>query len=327
MSNFAIIIFSQDDIRSNDNKILNIFMKVKDVLTQQNKKIAYEKIKVVEDGDLYILKLPFSYEQINNDPQKNRNKKIKLIEDFCEKHEIIKCFVPQNARELFEENSIFSVLSGYLYKLLFREIIKDIYKKNDMVIREHNVTIVSGKSEEEVLDCIYYLSNFSKFITVVVDEKNKFEILADEIYEKTGLSVVITDNVRTAFKNSDLVINYGELNFKKVTMKPKSIIINYGKKRIDKISEKCVIINGICIKLPSSVKDILNKDLEKYYTSVEIAEAFIETRFSAHNICIKNLAQKDQILEEITGLGYKIDKVVCRRNSFKLFEIFKDCKA
>ena len=114
----------------------------------------------------------------------------------------------------------------------------------------------------------------------------------DELLNEYGLSARITDNIKGALKDAQIIVNLAKTddnllsNFK---VKPDCTIINYGE-FTDKGFRDGLMINGINVLLPTAIYKRLDKRITDYFTFNELSEMII-----CHKLSIEDIIKTGQI--------------------------------
>ena len=195
--------------------------------------------------------------------------KIKIKENECEISEInnnikktertIKKIKKKNinqivlSKQLKKKQEFIKLLNNYditifhgkwLMQFLLQEIILYLNEK-EKIKNIDEITILANDLSNVVKQNIINFANLYKKIRIVTNHLVKFKRLEEELYEKNGVSIIMTNNKRKALSKSDLIINFDfvEEIINQYIINENAIIINLDKKI--KVNKKR--FNGIII--------------------------------------------------------------------------------
>ncbi|MBP3464407.1 MAG: hypothetical protein J6K45_08065 [Clostridia bacterium] len=142
-----------------------------------------------------------------------------------------------NRREFIEFfKNRFNILEGkWLYKFLILDIIKKIVYIQGRNISDYEITILCNKPSEIVLDNIKFIARNCKILNIVTENIDEFSYLEDELYDKFGILLIVSSNVKKACLHSDIIINIDFLStqLNMCRFKDDNILIQCTKEKFD----------------------------------------------------------------------------------------------
>jgi hypothetical protein len=239
-------------------------------------------IDVYDNVRCYSITLPCDKK---GTPAVNIKKFEKFLDKFNSENNIISYVVPESLGESIKLEGRFQ--SEYARKLVFKSLINIVIDKAFACEGNGNqspgVCIAQGDNEVELYELIRFLSNTVKFFTVLTPEKNSIEKGINEIYDECGLSIAVTDDLRSALKDCSVLINLGKLNELCISKAygKNNLVINLGTISSYKIPDSCRVINGINIGMPVHIRHMFSKAVYNSYSESQIAHILLFQRVEA----------------------------------------------
>lgn len=187
---------------------------------------------------------------------------------------------------LFERN--FNILDGrWLYKFLIFNIIQKIGLIQNKKINEYEVTVLCNSPTEIVFENIKKLSQNCKVVNILtVDKTEKFTNIEKCLYEKYGLLLNVSTNIKKVCLFSDIIVNidFDVETLKKCTFKDKSILIQCTKEKFEKNFRAVITFYRLSFdniymsffnKKKNFEEEILYESLFYYPISLEGMEKFL----------------------------------------------------
>ena len=178
------------------------------------------------------------------------------------------------------ENGINIVTGNKLYEDNFDNIINYIFENNkNIILAETNIGILINKITYKRLEYIKRLSENIKSMTIITEDKLKFENTCKNIFETQGLSIKLSDNIKNGLRGCNLIVNF-DIDTRKIceNIPNNCIFINFSNS-IEKLKKSFI---GIMI---NDIKLVLNKenagdlyecfDISKF-RNLAVAEAIID---------------------------------------------------
>ena len=104
-------------------------------------------------------------------------------------------------------------------------------------IKDYKVAILMDKADEIILQQIPIIAKSVKTLKIVTKSKNSYSYIENELFEKDGIAMQITNNKDKSLSNVDIILNF-DFNGERISeykIKHNAILINLGKKiRVNK---------------------------------------------------------------------------------------------
>jgi hypothetical protein len=160
----------------------------------------FSKIKIFQN-ECEISQDIFNIKKTEKIVKKIKKKKIEQV--------VLSKEVKQNVELIKQlENYDITILDG---KWLMQYMIEDIInylEKNRKIEKIDEITILVNDLTEDVMQNIKKFANTFKKIRIVTNHLEKFKKIEKELYEKKGISTIITSNKRKAMSKSILIVNF-----------------------------------------------------------------------------------------------------------------------
>jgi hypothetical protein len=183
------------------------------------------------------------------------------------------------------ENNKYIITGKRLFKALSILILKDISNLLGIAIEKLNLAIFTNEYSIENLDLIEYICQNVKNLTIVTENTNRFSKLSENLFEKYGITIKVTDNFKTNLKRINVIINidFTLSDLKTINIPKECIFISmYEKLTCLKNNFNGIIINNLDILLPKKIDNIDNMSL---------CEAYI------YNY-LKNISENEKLFEK-----------------------------
>ena len=276
MRSFALVTFKPegDGQLCRKNIIRHSFSCLKSLFIKPSWEDWVRKIELMEDLLLYTVGLPYRVDEIS----RYKSRLNKFFSQFTgENH--IKCFLPRSIPDgvLMKGCIKLETTGRLLFKSLLIYILKEIYEKKGILISELDICIIEGENRAELREIVDLLSPMVKYITVIAEDRDTVDADMARIYEDTGLSVRVTNELRKSLRDVDLIINLGNLAgiSPRARINPKAVILNYGKDEINELSCENVILNGIKIRMGKDMSQKIDHVLMETYGETELIETIL----------------------------------------------------
>lgn len=237
-------------------------------IVECEKKKIFNVIKTEEILNELHIKLPTFKE-------KKSQKFAKKVCKILKKHKVSSVVLSNELNEnnvfknVIHMNNNYIVTGNRMYVALTRKIIFDICKIIDTQIETVNVSILSHEFSIENLDLVKYISKSVKHLTIVTENKKRFENMLEPLFQEDGIVITVLKNENCNIKRSQFIINvdYTEEEIKKLILSKESIIISV-KSKIFNLRKNFsrIIINDLDIYLG---KEIFN------FRTLSLCEAYI----------------------------------------------------
>lgn len=163
----------------------------------------------------------------------------------------------------------------WLFAVISSKVLEYVVKKKKLKKEETNVSIlVNDNSKDYIIENIKDIIRTYKNVNIVTTHIEKFKKLEEDILEKEGIMITITNNKKKSLMKSNIILNidFPEEEINKYNIPDEAIIINIKEKV--KIYKKR--FNGLNINdYEISFKDYEKFDYDKnnYYFQKDIYEA------------------------------------------------------
>jgi hypothetical protein len=292
MAGFALITFKNEKkVTISPNKFIKIinYMKIFleklfHIFRRLNADGWIDKVDLYDDLHTYVIKLPYKIEELGG---LMGSRVEKAVFDVCRKYSINSCLLPDYLPEGHRLGRLANRLySGkLLYKSLVYNVLEEICERFGVEASGLDITIISGSDNKELYTFIMLLAPFTKYITVLVKDRESVQDEINKIYCSTGLSVGLTTDYKNGIKNAGVIINLGDINrFGPVSViNRRTWVINYGEKDNFRLLDKNIVVNGIKVKFPQHVINKLDKNTLDSFNMVKLAEMILVNRLSPNN--------------------------------------------
>jgi len=254
---------------------------------------VFTRIKILENQcQIPALNLNIKRnEKIVKKIKKRNINKVILSKNLKEHKQFIECL----------NNYDVTIFDGkWIMQYLLENIIEYLEKK-EKIANIDEITILANDLTNEVKKNIIKFSNKYKKIRIITNHLEKFKKLEEELYNKNGISIIITNNKRKALAKSLLIVNFDfvEENINQYNISENAIIINLNEKiRINKKRYCGLIITDYKVEF-GNINDEEVLDMEDVFEK-----------------------QKDFCLKEI--IEAKVYSITQRNADFNRFEIVED---
>ena len=239
------------------------------IIECESRKI-FKNISIEEVFDEVHIKIP----KFKN---KKSQKYAKKINKILKKHKVSNVVLSNELMEnevfknvIYMQNN-YIITGNKLYQSLLRKVLEDICSIVEVPLQTVSVEILCNEFSIENLDLVKYISQSVKQVTIMSENKEKFENIALELMSEAGIPLTVLENkTRTsAIGRTNFIINvdYGEEEIKKLIIPKDAIVISVRKK----ITELRKNFNGIII---NDLNIYLGKEIQNFRT-LALCEAYV----------------------------------------------------
>lgn len=260
-------------------------------------------------------------------------KKIKIEQDNCEISlniekerkikKVIKKLIKNEVTNVvlskeFDENRDFinalnasniNIFNGrWLQKYLAIQILDYIVTQKNIKKEEYEIAITVNQITDLSIELIKILAKQYKRLTVVTNHIEKLRKIENEIYEKEGILIVISNNLKKSLLKPELILNIDFSNevLNKYQVNENAIIINLeGDVKINQKRFNGINVNDYEIGIGRE-EIIWRKNMEKFRTK-DLVESVLYMKDTFQNICNKIRRNKVSI-KELYGINGKIER-------------------
>ena len=260
-------------------------------------------------------------------------KKIKIEQDNCEISlnvekerkikKVIKKLIKNEVTNVvlskeFDENRDFinalnasniNIFNGrWLQKYLAIQILDYIVTQKNIKKEEYEIAITVNQITDLSIELIKILAKQYKRLTVVTNHIEKLRKIENEIYEKEGILIVISNNLKKSLLKPELILNIDFSNevLNKYKVNENAIIINLeGDVKINQKRFNGINVNDYEIGIGRE-EIIWRKNMEKFRTK-DLVESVLYMKDTFQNICNKIRRNKVSI-KELYGINGKIER-------------------
>lgn len=221
-------------------------------------------------------------------------------------------------KELVESlnNYDIAIIDGkWLMQYLLQNIIEFLNEKQNLI--EAEVAILANDLTIEVRKNIEIFANEYKKIRIVTNHIEKFKKIEQEIYEQSGIPIIITNNRRRALTKSKLIINFDfvQETINQYNICENAIIINMSEKvKINKKRFCGIIVTDYEVEF-QKVED--NRETE-FIDSVDIY--IKQNQFSLKEILEEKIYSKFQNLQN--NKTFEEIKKIIENSNIKITKLY-----
>lgn len=280
-------------------------------IVECEKKRFFNAVKTEEILNELHIKLPIFKE-------KKSQKFAKKVCKILKRHKVSSVVLSNelNENNIFKNviymNNNYIITGNRMYIALTRKIIFDICKIIDTQVETVNVSILSHEFSMENLDLVKYISKSVKHLTVVTENKERFENMLEPLFQEDGIVITVLKNENCNIKRSQFIINidYTEEDIKKLILPKESIIISVKSKIFNyRKNFSGIIINDLDIYLR---KEIFN------FRTLSLCEAYIYDYKKKLSENEKNFERSEYKINGYMGVKGKISEEELKKLS-KMF--------
>ena len=247
---------------------------------------------------------------MNLDKEKNIRKVLKklnklgitsvvLSKEICENKEIINALNANNIK----------IYNGrWLEKYITFELLEYILNKKNMQKEETEIAITTNEITDLTIETIKILAQLYKRVTVVTNHIEKLRKIENELYEKSGILIVISNNQRKSLLRAPIILNldFNKQVLNRYKINENAIIINIeGDMRINTKRFNGININNYEIEVGRE-ENIWRENMQKFRKK-DLLEAVIYKRDTFQNI--RNKINKNKvIIKDVFGENGKIER-------------------
>ena len=266
-------------------------------IEKNDKPTWIEKIIPIIKVENNTIKLPYKENINQNKIEKLAQKTKKVLEKNSTSKKVVV------SKEIQKENLYINYLNTYglkiqdgrwLFEILITDIIEYIINKKKLETSKLKISILINDITDFEIENIKLLAKKYKNLNIVTNHIEKIKKIEEELLEKEGIMITVTNNRKKSLVKSDIIYNvdFPEEILNKYVITDDAIIINLrGKMKIKKKRFNGIIINNYEINLRDDKKD--EKMISKKYYFRDIYQAELYQKQGFNNL--KEKVKKDNV--------------------------------
>lgn len=167
---------------------------------KQGQRSIFPKI-LVKENECEISKIPTNNKKLEKLVRKIRKKNIEAIvlsKELKKNKELIN----------YLNNYDISICDGkWLIQYMIEDAINYLTARKKITLIEEITILINDLTDEATAMIKIFADNYKK-IRIITNHSERFKKLEEELYEKQGISIIITNNKRKALSKSNLIINF-----------------------------------------------------------------------------------------------------------------------
>lgn len=219
------------------------------------------------------------------------------------------------SRELYKNQDFINALNSnnikifdgrWLEKYLSFEILDYVIRQMELKKEEIDIAITTNEITDISIEIIKELAKQYKRITVVTNHIEKLKKIEKEIYEKSGILIVVSNNQRKSLLRSKIILNidFNKEVLNKYKINENVVIINLeGNMRIYSKRFNGVNINDYEIEVGRE-ETIWRENMQNFNTK-DLLEANLYMKDTFKHICSK-IAKNKVSIKEVFGINGRI---------------------
>ncbi len=266
-------------------------------IEKNDKPTWIEKIIPIIKVENNTIKLPYKENINQNKIEKLAQKTKKVLEKNSTSQKVVL------SKEIQKENLYINYLNTYglkiqdgrwLFEILITDIIEYIINKKKLETSKLKISMLINDITDFEIENIKLLAKKYKNLNIVTNHIEKIKKIEEELLEKEGIMITVTNNRKKSLVKSDIIYNvdFPEEILNKYVITDEAIIINLrGKMKIKKKRFNGIIINNYEINLRDDKKD--EKMISKKYYFRDIYQAELYQKQGFNNL--KEKVKKDNV--------------------------------
>ena len=230
---------------------------------------------------------------------KNEVTNVVLSKEFDENRDLINALNASNIK-IFD--------GRWLQKYLAVQILDFIVNQTNIKKEECEIAITVNQITDLSIELIKILAKQYKRLTVVTSHIEKLRKIENEIYEKEGILIVISNNQKKSLLKSQIILNidFCKEILNKYQVNENAIIINFeGDIKINHKRFSGININDYEIEVGRE-EVIWRKNMDKFRTK-DLLESVLYMKDTFQNIC--NKIRKNKVsIKALYGVNGKIER-------------------
>lgn len=263
--------------------------------------MAIQKIKIEQDNCKTCLNLEKekNIRKVINKLIKNDVTNVVLSKELCENKNLINAL---NANDI-------NIFDGrWLEKYLSIQILDYIAMQKSVKKEETEIAITVNQITDLSIATIKILTKQYKRVTVVTNHIEKLRKIEKEIYDKEGILIVVSNNLKKSLLKTQIILNmdFSKELLNKYRINEEAIIINIeGDMKIEEKRFNGINVNDYEIKVGR--EEIIWRQNMQNFRTKDLLEAVLYMKDTFDSICSKIRKNKVSI-KELYGINGKIER-------------------
>lgn len=267
-------------------------------------------IKKVDKPRIRKVKLKQNDCEIYMKKDKEINKIVKKIQQKQINYVVLDKELKQNKNfvNALNANDIRIFDGRWLIKYLNIEILEYIVDKANFNKEEIEIAITTDEISDFAIETIKILSKQYKKLTVVTSHIEKLRKIEKEIYDKEGIMIIISNNVKKSLIKPKIILNidFNKEKLNKYKINETAIIVNLeGDMKIENKRFNGININDYEVEIGR--EEIIWRGDKDKFENKDLLESAIYVRDTYNNI--RKIIKKNKVeIKELYGLNGKIER-------------------
>ncbi len=196
----------------------------------------------------------------------------------------------------------------WLIKYLNIEILEYIVNKANFNKEETEIAITTDEISDFSIETIKILSKQYKKLTVVTSHIEKLRKIEKEIYDKEGIMIIISNNIKKSLVKPKIILNidFNKEKLNKYKINETAIIVNLeGDMKIENKRFNGININDYEVQIGR--EEIIWREDKEEFQNKDLLESAVYVRDTYNNIR-KNIKKYKVEIKELFGLNGKIER-------------------
>jgi len=262
-------------------------------------KLIMQKIKIEQNNCKICLNL---------EKEKNIKKVIKKLI----KNEVTNIVL---SRELYEERNLINAINSnninifdgrWLERYLTIQILDYIVNQKNIKKEETEIAVTVNQITDFSIEIIKTLAKQYRKVTVITNHIEKLRKIEEEIYEREGILIIISNNQKKSLLKPQIILNidFCKALLNKYRINENAIIINLeGDVKIDTKRFNGININDYEIEVAR--EEIIWRENMKKFKTKDLLESALYMKDSFDNVCGK-ISKNKVSIKELYGVNGKI---------------------
>ena len=230
---------------------------------------------------------------------KNKITNVVLSKELCENQKLINSLNSNNIN-LFD--------GRWLEKYLLIQILEYIVRQKEVKKEETEIAVTINQITDISVEIIKIIAKQFKRLTIVTNHIEKFKKIENELFDKEGILIVVSNNQKKSLLKPQIVLNmdFNKDVLNKYKINENAIIINLeGGMKIENKRFNGININDYEIEVGR--EEVIWRQNMKDFRTKDLVEAVLYMRDSFDNICSK-IKKNKIIIKELYGINGKIER-------------------